>query len=188
MSRTIAQIECKKCGDVFEATSDDYASCKCGLSAVKPDGFSASYKTDNGRGMNFKIVSNKTHYFESDFYIMKGEVLDSFNNIRKMCDELDFHLYDDYEYGENGEKYLSYISYTKSETSNKYTNEDNIIEFTIRFKHMDDESFIKRLNGFKDFLTSLKNDTIKISDRKELKDKYEYDKSNLGHYDYTFYF
>jgi hypothetical protein len=125
MSKTIAKFECRECGDIFVATSENFTSCKCGKCCVQPSELSTSYKNDEGRGNYFKrlpneraknIINDITYYYENDFYIMTGEVLNLFNEVKALCEELDFHIYESFEKDEEGNEFLNYISYTKSES------------------------------------------------------------------------
>lgn len=202
MSKTIAKFKCTECDHVFTATSEDYTSCKCGKCCIKPEYWSTSYKNDDGRGHYFKrlpnewdnnIINDITYYYADDFYIMTGDILNLFTEVKELCKELDFHIYESFKNGEDGSEFLSYISYTKSEGISKYSNETNEIKLTIDFegKNRNEEKFKNRLLLFRDFLTNMKNNNINISDRKQmLSDKLDlqWERKQLEEYDYTFYF
>lgn len=212
MPKTIAKFKCKLCDDIFTATSNEYVSCKCGKCCVQPTDFSTSYKSDNGRGLNFIRLENEwvknelgkyvrseindiTYYYENDFYIMTGDILNIFNEVKLLCEELDFSIYESFKEDEIGNKYLAYISYTNSEDINEYSHERNIIEFTKRFEKqytdVNEEKFKNRLLEFKNFLINVKNNNINITDRKQMISdelNLDYDVKQLKEYDYTFYF
>lgn len=202
MPKTITKFECIKCGDIFTATSEEYTSCKCGKCCVQPSEISTSYQNDNDRGHYFKRLSNEwdkniindiTYYYESDFYIMKGDVLDLFNEVKSLCKELDFHIYESFKKDEEGNEYLDYISYTKSEDISKYSNACNAVEFTKRFEkgYNDEEKFKNRLLKFKEILIGMKNNNIDLSNRKQMLSEeldLNWERKQLEEYDYTFYF
>lgn len=202
MSKTIAKYKCKECDDIFTATSEEYISCKCGKCCVKPTEISTSYKDDNGRGHNFTRLSNEwnkhiindiTYFYADDFYIMIGDILNLFNEIKSLCKDLDFDIYESFEKDEEGNEFLSYISYTRGESISRYSNESNEVEFTITFKgkDCDEEKFKTRLLKFKDFLHNIKDGKVTVSNRKQMTSNelnLEWERTQLKEYDYTFYF
>jgi hypothetical protein len=192
MPKTIAKFKCKICNDIFTAQSDKYYTCKCGMSEVRPEEISTYYQKDKGIQFERLIGEDKTYYNEDDVYIMSGEILNLFNEMESLCQELDFHIYKSFEEDENDKKYLYYISYTKSDYLNSNSDEVNEFEFTQRFtKYTNEKEFKIRLIKFINFLKQIKNGDIDICNRKLLiSDSLEldYNSKQLKKYDYIFYF
>jgi hypothetical protein len=139
------------------------------------------------------IINDITYYYAEDFYIMKGEILNLFNEIKALCQELNFYIYEDFEKDKDGNEYLNYISYSKLENIKKYSNQCNEIEFTVNFKNKfcDEEGFKHRLICFKNFLIDVKNNNINIANRKQMTSdelNFEWERTQLQEYDYKFFF
>lgn len=191
--KTIANIRCKECGDIFTAVSGKWNKCKCGKTEVEPNELSTAYNPKSG--CNFERLhdgNDITYYEEDDFYIMKDEVLVRFNLVKQLSEELDFHIYESFKNGENGRAYLSYLNYTKSDLINH--NEMNEIQFCVRFdKYFNEEEYISRLESFYNFLLYLKDNPELLTKRKALLDysdekDVEWDRTQVKDYDYKFYF
>jgi hypothetical protein len=203
MPKTIAKFRCKECGDIFTATSDEYTFCKCGKCGVKPDHYSTQYKNDNNSGYYFerldndyenKIINDVTYYFESDFYIMKGEILDLYNEVKILAKELKFFVYESFREDDKENQYLEHISFSKREYINQYY-EQNEIDFSIYFDKNNfpdrfETEYKERLTNFRDFLIKLKNKEINLSDRNTLKadENISWSREQLELYDYSFKF
>ena len=191
MPRTIAQIKCRECDDVFTATTEEYTSCKCGKNKVKVkvDQFSTQYKNTDGMGMYFDRLSSNTYYLESDFYIMQDDVLDLFNEVKVLCEELEFDIRDYYEYGENKEKYLRTIEFIYGQLIKSSSMEYNYIRFNVNYRNIDEDTLIERLIEFKQVLILLKNKEIDLSNREKMMEDYDdYDEVDLGYSDCKFNF
>lgn len=193
MTRTIANFKCKLCGDIFTATSKEYSSCQCGMSKVSPSEYQTAY--DNKLGWNCERLhdgNDHTYYDENDLFIMTGEILELYADIKSLCNELDFYIYEDYETDEEDNEYLKYINISRSEFCDKHYTEQNEIEFKIQLdKPFNEDKFRKRLLDFKEFLINVKDNNVSISNRKQLtsdKLNLEWQREQLKYYDYTFYF
>jgi len=190
MPKTIANFQCNKCGDIFTAQSDKYYSCKCGLSEVKPDYLLTYYTPEKHNFIRLQDGNDHTYFNENDIYIMSDEILNLFTEIKTLCIEFGFHIYESFKKDEFGKEYLDYIDYTLSDFINKDFIEQNEIEFCARLeKPLNEEKFMCRLQEFKKFLLLLKNNEIKISDRKKLVEIVEsWNREQLKMYDYRFNF
>lgn len=197
MPKTIANFQCKLCGDIFTATSDEFASCKCGMSEVKPSEISSEYKGE--KGVNFERLrdgNDHTYYNENDIYIMNNEILELYNQVKQLCTELDFSIYESYKYDELGNEYLNYINFETFEFAQRNHRVNNEAGNTIKFKArldkpFNEDNFKVRLLEFKNFLLKIKNKEVDISNREQLVSDeldLEWDRRQLELYDYTFYF
>ncbi|SEU09560.1 hypothetical protein SAMN05443270_3106 [Lacrimispora sphenoides] len=190
--KTVANFRCKECDDIFWAESGKWTKCKCGKCEVEPLEMGSTAYRGKQCFERLKDGEDHTYYDESDFYIMEGEVLDLFNKMKQMCEELDFHIYESFKKSEDGDEYLSYINYTNSDLINH--NEMNEVQFCVRFdKYFNAGDYIGRLNSFYEFLLYLKNNPELLKKRKELldysyKNDVEWDRKQVKDYDYTFYF
>jgi hypothetical protein len=199
MPKTTANFKCNKCGDVFTATSENCTSCKCGLCEVQPSMCMTSYSSRDGKGAFFERLSDghdNTYYSQDEFYIMKENILDLFEEVVSLSKEVGFYQYYNHEIDEEGNELLKSIHFSKSDFVDKHYTEQNEINFSI---HFDKENFkrddheiklISRLTNFKTFLISLRNEEIKLSDRKFLKDyeNLDWERTQVDAYDYNFYF
>lgn len=193
MPKIICNFKCKLCGDIFTATSENFSHCKCGMSEVKPSRCSTTYNPK--KGWNCEVIIDENYlqyYFKSDFYIMTGEILDLFNQMKNLCKELEFNLYENFQYSENDEEFLEYISFTLDEDYNYY--ENNRMKFEVWFSkemnyNFNEVDFKNRLLTFIDVLNKLKTKEIKLSDRKKLLeiDELCWHRERLKKYDYEFY-
>lgn len=190
--RTVANFRCKECGDIFLAESGKYTKCKCGKSEVDPGEMGSTAYRGSVCFERLKDGEDHTYYDENDFYIMEGDVLDLFNKMKLMCEELDFHIYESFKKGEDGGEYLSYINYTNSDLINH--NEMNEVQFCVRFdKYFNEEDYVGRVDSFYEFLLYLRDNPELLKKRKELldysdKNNVEWDRKQVKDYDYTFYF
>jgi hypothetical protein len=163
------------------------------MSEVKPSEYSTEYNPN--KGWNCKRLcdgNDRTYYDEKDLYIMTGDVLDLYNDVKHLCKELDFHMYESFEKDEYDNYYLRHINFDKFEFTPYSNDAGNKIEFSARLnKPFDENMFRNRLQEFKEFLLKIKNNEVDLKNRKQLiSDELDltWDKKQLDIYDYNFYF
>ena len=193
MPVTEAKFKCKVCNDIFDATSNEYASCKCGESVVLPSQYSTSYKGS----ANFERLEANTYYFEEDFFILKGNLKDKYNRIVELSKSLNFHCWESTDKGKNGETYLSTISINRSESVSRYSSESNEVTLYFRlnkeYSNPSEKELNMRFDKFIEFLHMVKNGEIELKDRSKLlnvaeeKDVY-WSREQIEEYDYSFNF
>lgn len=193
MPITEAKFKCNICEDIFDATSDEYVSCKCGESTVKPSQYSTDYK---GK-INFERLDCNTYYFVDDFLILKDGLKEKYSIIKDMSSKLGFFVHEITEIGKSGEKFLSVISISKTESASKYSSEYNEVSFYYRlnkeYSNPSEINLNERFNIFIEFLYMVENGEILLKDRKRLldysdeKDIY-WSREQVKEYDYNFRF
>lgn len=194
MPVTEGKYQCRKCEDEFEAKSDKFYTCKCGMSEIKPSKYSYTYKNGN----TVDTISQNTYYLEDEFVKLPEDVQKIYDKIKeiKEANGYKYYMHEMFETGRNGEKYLDTVIIEYQETISNYTHEANMIKLVLEFKKENSDSIdvIKdRLRSFLDMMQKVENNEIDISKRSKMIDfaneqNIDYRKESTEEFNYIFYF
>lgn len=186
--KTLANFRCKLCNDIFSATSDDFTTCKCGETRVRPERYSTSY---SGK-MEFERLKDGqdlTYYSEDDFYIISTELYDE---VKYLAKELDFHIYESIEKSADGKEFLNSVNISNMVITD--SKRFNSLEFNEQFEKSPywsrwGGSPEERMKAFKEILIKIKNNEISLKNTDVLKsiDTLAWDAKQVKEYDYEFY-
>lgn len=166
------KYQCLICEDEFEATSGSFAKCSCGKSEVEPSTFGYSYR----QGNRVKTIEQHTFYYEEEFAKLPEEaqkIYDEIKEIKNRNKTYNFYLYEMFDTGKQGEKYLSQINLEYYEWISSHVSGQNYLKLTIRLGKEDykgDQRTIERLKQFYDFVKQIESGELDFKNRGTLMD------------------
>jgi hypothetical protein len=188
--KEVAKFKCKECGDVFEATSEEYVSCKCGKCCVKPSTYSTSYMSNEGRGLYFERLESKTYYDEKDYLNLTRKTQLMWNVIKKLkFNDCYLHFYEGIDHSVDGNKYLRELELRVNKyLSNNVETNTLKLRIDLRRNYTNDQVF-DRLKSFYEILKQVNKKEFDLSDVDLLKAKsQDWERTQCDYYDHTFYF
>jgi hypothetical protein len=194
MPRTVANFKCNNCGDIFVAKSDKFYECACGQSRVRAKRYSTEYDFDKGNHFQRMADGNDhTYYDQNDIILLEGDLLSLYEKVKGLAEKLDFYIFENFEYDEDGRAYLESARFSKyGLLKNRY--ESNEVILSIRFekegKENEEQEIRERLVLFVSFLEMFGEKGADISDRKSLLSTdfgLEWQRKPVGAWDYEFF-
>lgn len=195
MPKVVASFECILCGDIFEATSDGHAECKCGKNSVRPSEYSTAYWSNNGRGKNFKRIKSETFYFPEEYLILDETCMKLWEKIKNFKFNNCSHSFWANEYKDKSADGNEYIATLRSDVSkfNKYDEQDELkLKIGLRrekYSRSPEVSIIKeKLKRYYKTLIKLKYSKLDLNNRDFMMDySSSFYRNQQDKYDYEFW-
>ncbi|MEC0209682.1 hypothetical protein P4H70_12145 [Paenibacillus ehimensis] len=192
MSKVVAAFRCKECQDIFEANSEGFTECKCGKCCVKPNEYSTTYETINGKGNYFVRISDQIYRFKEEYTELSEEFYELWNKLKQIKEEREYqfprlYIYERQDRSADGNVFMRSLSAEIFDANNYH--ELTYLKFKLDLRQkFEPNSALIRLQKFYSIFNKVNSKEIDLNNRgklKEIADDWYREQCDL--YNYTFY-
>lgn len=164
MPITNGTYQCNICEQPFKASSDDFYSCPCGESIIKPSDTGYSYKNGN----RVRAIEGETYYLPEELVTLSEKEQAIYDEIKRIKAETG-HKYYIHEFtfpGKNDETFLGKIIVNVDQYQSFYGSGTNTLQLTLNLQNNRYSSVStnieERLERFLTFMTQIEDKTLDL--------------------------
>lgn len=160
---------CDKCGQEIYVDSESFYSCDENHFSVKIGDCSDTYKTDEGRGLYYKVIDRKYYYTQDDFIELDEECFEIIANIEKLGVKVRLPE----KKSDDGKHFIEsiYSDIYDFNSDKEQTELDLTIYLDKSFGTSKNVEMVKnRLKSYHEIINKIKNENLDINDRYKIEE------------------
>lgn len=197
MPITNGTYQCNICDKPFQASSDDFYSCPCGESTIKPSDTHYTGYTYK-EGTSAQPIEGETYYLPEEFITLSEKAQAIYDEIKRIQAETGYRyfLHEQHYRGKNDEKFLSGIHISVDECQSLYSSGTNTLKLSLNL-HQSRYSTAstrieERLEQFLNLMKQIEGKTLdlsKVGKLRQLAEELDMEEHSeqVHEYNYTFY-